>query len=73
MFLEKLIEEIRDLPYQEQQLMIKINQLILKEYRKSDTSLSRSKALANLEMTYAELEKIINCNHENSIDTGKCK
>jgi len=73
MFLEKLLDDIRDLPYQEQQLMIKINQLILKEYKRKSTDLGRVKALNNLEKVYSDLENIIDGNFENSIDTIKCK
>lgn len=73
MFINELMDELHGLPYHEQQLMVKLNRLILIEYRKNCTNLGRSEAFIKLEKMYGLIEKSIDDNYDDSIDTVKSK
>lgn len=73
MFIDELMEELRGLPFHEQQLMIKLNKLIIKEYRKNRQNSGHTEAFSKLEKLYDMVEKGINDNYEDSIDTVKSK
>ena len=73
MFINELMNELRDLPYNEQQLMAKLNKLILMEYKKNCSSLGQSEALAKLKKMYDIIEKSFDNNLGDSIDTVKSK
>lgn len=73
MFIDELMDELRGLPFHEQQLMIKLNKLIIQEYRRNRQGSNHTEALAKLEKLYDMVEKSINDNYEDSIDTVKSK
>lgn len=73
MFIDELMEELRGLPFHEQQLMISLNRLVIKEYKKNSQNSNHTEALAKLEKLYDMVEKSINDNYEDSIDTVKSK
>jgi hypothetical protein len=53
--------------------MIKLNKLIIKEYRKNRQNSGHTEAFSKLEKLYDMVEKGINDNYEDSIDTVKSK
>lgn len=72
MFLEDLFEKLGDLPYDEQQLLIKINYLILKVYGKDSNTFDRKESIKKLEEILAFLDNISLSENIND-ELKKCK
>lgn len=62
MYLNDLLRELSDLPYEEQQLFLKMNQLVLKSYSIKANSVGRENAIEMLNDVFEGIQSSIDNN-----------
>ena len=68
MYINNLVDGIQNLPYDEQQLLLKINQLILKSYNDKNKSFGRKEAIGMLKGILSDLQNSVG---ENTLGRSK--
>ena len=63
MFIDGLVDELSELPYEEQKLLLKMNELVLKTYKSNVNVSGRKAAIEMLKGILVDIQNSIDENH----------